>query len=243
MNDKLRFLLLQVRDSDDPMRGQEVECFVRALRCDRSQVEAWDLLAGAPGARDLARADAVLLGGSGRYPPTSTDAWTEPVLETLREIHGRAKPTFASCWGFQAMARALGGKVLHDLTLAELGTHQLRLTEAGKGDPIFAPLGEVFMAQMGHEYRVAELPPGAVLLASTSLVENQAYRFEGLPIWCTQFHPELNRSDLLERVATYPEYIYRIAKMPPERFNELIVDTPETEALLVRFARHVFDGR
>jgi GMP synthase (glutamine-hydrolysing) len=64
---KLRYLLLQVRDPDDPMREHEVGCFVRVLRCPPSHVAVFDLLAGWPKPRDLARCDIVLLGGSGDY--------------------------------------------------------------------------------------------------------------------------------------------------------------------------------
>jgi GMP synthase (glutamine-hydrolysing) len=43
-------------------------------------------------------------------------------------------------------------------------------------------------------------------------------------------------------VQTYPQYIERIAGLPPERFPEMIRETPETEALLKRFVRLVFGG-
>lgn len=240
MQTHLKFLLLQVRNQGDPMRDQEVASFQRALGCKDHQVEPWDLLAGAPNQHDLERFDLILLGGSGHYSATSNDPWIEPILDCLRELHQQAKPTFASCWGFQAMARALGGSVIHDLSRAELGTHWLRLTVAGKHDPVFAPLGELFGGQMGHEDRVEQLPADAILLASTDMVENQAYRFADKPIYCTQFHPELNLADLTDRVQQYPEYIQRICGMPVERFNELLEDTPETEKLLPRFVQSVF---
>jgi GMP synthase (glutamine-hydrolysing) len=158
----------------------------------------------------------------------------------LRLVFEARQPTFASCWGFQALARALGGRVVKDLSHAEVGTHELCLTAEGLADPVFGPLGRRFEAQMGHEDRVVELPPGAVRLAFSQLVENQAYRFDDRPVYCTQFHPELNCHDLLLRVKTYPEYVERIAGLPPERFHELLRDTPGTEALLKRFVMHVF---
>jgi len=240
MNEKLRFLLLQVRNPDDPMRGQEVNCFRRVLQCNGNQITPWDLLGGTPGRADLDAHDVVLLGGSGEYSATSTDPWIDPILDCLREIHRTSKPTFASCWGFQAMARAMGGEVIKDMQRAELGTHWLHLTEAGHEDPIFAPLGEIFGAQMGHEDRVSQLPPDAIRLASTDLVDNQAYRFRDKPIYCTQFHPELNVTDLMGRVNQYPEYIHRICGMPPERFGELLEETLATEQLITRFVNCFF---
>ena len=240
MNSSLRFLLLQVRDAGDPMLQQEIGCFAVAIGCELDQITTINLLVGCPTDRDLDCADMVLLGGSGRYSATADAPWLDRTLASLRELHARGKPTFASCWGFQAMARALGGTVINDPSRAELGTHRVKLPDSGKRDPIFGPLGDVFEAQMGHEDRVAELPPDAVLLASTGLVQNQAFRFENLPIYCTQFHPELSVRDMIGRVCAYPEYVSRIAGLPPERFQELCWATPSASKILPRFIQQVF---
>ena len=59
---------------------------------------------------------------------------------------------------------------------AEVGTHEVVLTPAGREDPVFAHLRSSFKAQMGHEDLVETLPPHTTLLASTPRVVNQAYR-------------------------------------------------------------------
>ena len=41
---KLRYLLLQIRTPQDPMRQQEVGCFARAIDCDPSAIATFDLL-------------------------------------------------------------------------------------------------------------------------------------------------------------------------------------------------------
>jgi GMP synthase (glutamine-hydrolysing) len=237
--DKVRYLLLQVRNPDDPMRRHEVTCFARALGCESERIEVFDLISGVPTRKLIDSSDVVLLGGSGDYSVAAGGAWLPAALEAMRELHDGSKPTFASCWGFQAMARALGGAVVTDLSRAELGTHSLRLTPAGKHDPVFGPLGEVFLAQMGHQDIVIELPPDAELLASSDRVENQAFCFPGKPIYCTQFHPELRRADLLLRLDAYPQYVECIAGTTVEEFAACCRDTPECEALLPRFVRHV----
>jgi GMP synthase (glutamine-hydrolysing) len=168
--------------------------------------------------------------------------WLERTLDSLRMLHDRRQRLFASCWGFQAMARALGGLVVKDPEHAELGTREVELTDAGIADPVFGPLGSPFYAQMGHEDVVAELPPGAIRLASTNRVKNQAYRLEGLPIYCTQFHPELNREALIERIITYPDYVKKIAGVSVDEFSPTVQDTPETEQLLTRFLEIACDS-
>ncbi|MHC4219072.1 MAG: type 1 glutamine amidotransferase [Planctomycetota bacterium] len=240
---KLRYLLLQVRNPGDPMREQEVGCFARVLRCPPSHVAVFDLLGGWPSPRDLARYDIVLLGGSGDYSVAEGGEWLEPSLEAMRELYVINKPTFASCWGFQAMTRALGGEVVVDLDRAEVGTHELFLTATGRGDPVFGPLAEagpVFHAQQGHVDIVERLPDDAELLVSSRRVENQAFRFPGKHIYCTQFHPELDRRTLLERLQRYPSYIEKTAGMPYEQFARAHChESPHTEGLLLRFVRQV----
>jgi len=228
------------------MLAQEVGCFARMLDCQLSDIDVFDLLGSAAPGDQLHAADMILLGGSGHYSAASEPGspqpqpWLERALDTMRELHRIAKPTFASCWGFQAMARALGGQCVNDLPHAEVGTIELHLTEAGRNDPLFGGLPPVFAAQAGHEDHVVELPPDAVLLASSDRVAEQAFHFKGKPIYCTQFHPELDRAALLERVIAYPEYVVRIARVPFEEFIESVRETPESNSLLRRFVEMIF---
>jgi GMP synthase (glutamine-hydrolysing) len=239
----LRFLLLQVRNRHDPMLQQEVACFARALDCRPDQIEVFDLIGQAPTVAQLSPFDCVLLGGSGDYSVAEGGSWLEAALFAMRELYELNKPTFASCWGFQAMARALGGTVVTDPRRAELGTVTVRTTAAGQADPLFADLGREFLAQMGHQDIVEQLPPGALLLASTERVENQAFCFPGKPIYCTQFHPELDREGLITRVRAYPQYVENICGMPLAQFEQQHCrETPEANALLRRFMAHVLRG-
>jgi GMP synthase (glutamine-hydrolysing) len=237
----LRYLLLQTRNSGDPMAAQEVRCFARMLDCPISAIDVFDLLSAAPPIDKLTQPDMLLLGGSGHYSAAGEGEWLERALNCMREIHRLAKPTFASCWGFQAMARAMTGKCVHDLPNAEVGTVELMLTEAGRTDPLFAQLPPTFTAQAGHEDHVIALPPDAVLLASSARVPEQAFHFAGLPIYCTQFHPELDRAAMLERVMAYPEYVARIARVPFDDFVHSVQETPEANSLLRRFVEMVFE--
>ena len=233
------FLLLQVRNEDDPMRVQEVECFCKMLPCDAEQIRVHDLLQGEPSPGQWAAAQIVLLGGSGDYSAAGEGAWLERALDVLRQLHDRNKPTFASCWGFQAMARAMGGQVKHDLERAELGTHEAQLTDAGRNDVIFGELPERFLSHMGHEDHVVEFPPDAIHLAFSDRVEQQAFRFADRPIYCTQFHPELHRTAFLERVEAYPRYVAKIAQVSVEEFSRACRETPEANRLLPLFVEHV----
>jgi GMP synthase (glutamine-hydrolysing) len=240
---RLKYLLLQVRNPGDPMRTQEVRCFARALHGAAADIAVFDLLSAYPTLSQLQACDVVLLGGSGDYAVSAGGAWLQPALDAMRELHAIAKPTFATCWGFQAMAQALGGHVVADAARAEIGTLPVALTPAGRADRVFGALagaGERFLAQMGHQDIVERLPGGAVLLAHTDRAP-QAYTFDGLPIYCTQFHPELDRESFLERVRHYPTYVTEITGLPYEVFErDHTLEAPHAGALLLRFLDVVF---
>ncbi len=236
---ELRYLLLQIRDVNDPIGPQEVACFAKALDCKTENIVTLDLLSERLTTTKLDAVDAVLIGGSGNYSAAGESPWLEDVFADLRLLSETRKPTFASCWGFQAIARALGGRCIHDPDHAELGTIEMRLTEAGLADPLFGELGEVFLGLAGHEDHVVELPPDAILLASSELVAQQAFKLAEAPIYCTQFHPELELGTYLERVAAYPQYVNKIACTTLEAFAKHCQDTPQSRQLLKRFAQFV----
>ncbi len=234
-----RYLLLQGRLLEDPMRLQEIRCFARALECDETQITALDLLRDRPSLDQVGAFDVVLIGGSGAYSIAGEEDWVEYVLEMMRGLHDRRIPSFGSCWGFQVMARALGGTVVSDPQRAELGTIPLELTDAALGDPVFGGCTNPLLAQQGHQDIVTALPPDAVLLASSIRVINEAFCFTDRPIYCTQFHPELRREDFVERCHAYPEYVDRIAGLPLDEFIETVQETPQAHRLIRRFVEHV----
>ncbi len=236
---QLTYLLLQVRNPEDPIREHEIDCFAKALGCPVSNIRAHDLITRHPEPQQIDQVDAVLIGGSGDFSVARGGPWLPAAMSTFQDLHRIAKPTFASCWGFQAFARALGGEVVHDISRAELGTLQMTLTPAGKADPIFGPLGSPFQGQLGHEDIVDRLPAGAIRLASSEKVRNQAFTFAGKPIYCTQFHPELECDDLIQRLSAYPSYLEKIMGWSIEEFRQHCHETPETLLILSRFANQL----
>ena len=236
----LTYLLLQVRKPGDLMAAHERCCFAKHLRCPESNIDVHDLIAAQPSEEVIRKVDAVLLGGSGDYSVVSGGPWLESALETMRYLHDQSKPTFASCWGFQAFSLALGGEVVTDLERAEVGSFDLQLTDAGMQDPVFSSLGRTFCAQMGHQDIVEKLPEGATCLSFSEQVANQAFVFSGKPIYGTQFHPELDLSTLLDRLRTYPAYIKSITGLDYEDFvDQKCRESHATEGLLECFARQV----
>ncbi|MFI5360764.1 MAG: type 1 glutamine amidotransferase [Elusimicrobiota bacterium] len=113
------------------------------------------------------------------------------VLHEMRLIQQAADeniPVLGVCLGGQLVAKALGGEVTRS-PRPEIGWYPLELTTAGREDPCFADQDKPRVLQW-HEYEFS-LPRGAILLASSRLCRNQAFRL-GSRILATQFHFEVD---------------------------------------------------
>ncbi|WP_412063046.1 type 1 glutamine amidotransferase [Rubrivirga sp. IMCC45206] len=180
--------------------------------------------------------DAVMIGGAGAYSVTETYDWTPALIDLCHACADRQLPLFGSCWGHQFVARAFGGEVVHDPTRAELGTHTVSLTDAGRRDPLFSTLPTTFGTQMGHHDRVARLPDGAVELAANGTAPYQAFRLGDAPIYGTQFHSELDAETERQRLVAYRAHYPEMADDGEfDAVVDALYETPEADDLLRRF--------
>lgn len=212
------------------METQERNCFLERARLPADQLHPLNVARGdEPTPAHLDPVDALFLGGAGKYSATETYPWTDSVHTLIREAIDRHLPTIGSCWGHQVIARALGGRVVHDPDYAELGCGWVELTNAGAADPLLGRFPNRFQANMGHHDRVVELPPGAVELARNEQ-PYQAFRLEGVPVYATQFHSELDAERERERILVYREY-YRTALPDEETVQRVLNNLAETTAV------------
>lgn len=233
-----RFLLIQVRNPNDSAREHEIDCFSRSIGCQKNRIVPHDLLKSCPSQESVDSVDAVLIGGSGDYSVVDAGDWFNDASRFFRHLCESGKPTFASCWGFQAIAKALGGEVVTDLNRAEVGTIELEMTNAGTNDPVFGPLGRKFEVQIGHQDIVEKLPKLTSLLCSSNKVTNQAFVVNGKPIYGTQFHPEMRLNDLVHRLENYPEYVRKITGLTMHEFAKTCSESLETQTLIQRFVQN-----
>ncbi len=210
--------------------------FARLLGVAEDDLVSFSLITGPAPAGLLDEAELVFIGGSGDY--SVVRHWNRGVARTMEALHQRSKPTFGSCWGFQALARALGGEVVQEPAFVEVGFREFRLTRAGRRDPVFGGFADGrFPAVIGHEDTVTRLPPGAVRLASTDRVPNQAFVFRDRPIYGTQFHPELDGPDLIARLTRYPRYIPLAGYRSLDDLAAALPPLTVAAALIRRFCR------
>ncbi|MEQ1570563.1 MAG: type 1 glutamine amidotransferase [Myxococcota bacterium] len=233
-----RALLVSLRDPHDPMALQEARCFATRARLPLDAVDLHPMVEGRPDAGRLRRYDAVFFGGSGAYSVLDDVGWIRDGMATCLEVIELRIPAWASCFGFQGVSLALGGEVVRDDARQELGSYELRLTEAGVADPVIGALPPVFWGQEGHHDHVITLPRGVTRLAVGSGIENQAFVVDGSPFYASQFHPELTSDTTIER------FVHYAALYAEPGTSDAIVahlrsgpDTPEMGEVLARLAR------
>jgi len=233
-----RALLVSLREPSDPMAAHERRCFAERSRLPLDAVAVHPMTEGRPSRELLRRHDVALFGGSGAYSVLDDVAWIKDGLATLIDVVELRIPAWASCFGFQGLSLAMGGKVVADVQRQELGSVKLSLTDTGKEDPILSVLPPTFFAQQGHHDHVDGLPPGVTLLATGQAIPHQAFKVDGAPFWASQFHPELTAQSTLDRYLHYRRLYSRDTDADAELARmKAGVDTPEMGEVLPRLVQ------
>ena len=127
-------------------------------------------------------------------------------------------PVFGICYGFQAMAKALGGEVAKT-GLSEFGATELTVTGQSC---LFDSLPETQSVWMSHGDSVQQAPSGFKVIASSAganvaAFEDQSRKFAGV-----QFHPEVGHTDFGQDILKH--FLYDIAGLTPDWTTAGIVE-------------------
>ena len=163
---------------------------------------------------------------------TEQAPWMLRAEPYLRDLAGSGTPVLGICFGHQILAHALGGKVTKNPRGREIGT--VSVTKVA-GDPLFSSLGDPFAVNATHVESVVALPPGARLLATTSLDPYAAYAL-GETVRCVQFHPEID-GDAMRGYIGARAHFMRAEGLDPESTLARAHDA-DGAAILRSFVRH-----
>ena len=161
---------------------------------------AWDVIEldeGAP-IPELSRYDAMLVFGG------PMDVWQEDqhpwlVMEkaAIRTfVKDMRRPFLGVCLGHQLLADALGGTV-GPMARPKVGVAELRLTQAGRADPLFRELAEPMRSVQWHGAEVKTLPQHAVVLVENDDCPVQAFRAYDCA-YGLQYHVEVEERTIAE---------------------------------------------
>ncbi len=233
---QLKILLMQIRD-DEQTRLEEFAEFVRYGELAPSQIDVLDVFQTPSFTPDcLAGYDALFVGGSSDASVTQPDRYpfVAPAKQLLLACLERRLPVFASCFGFQVAVEALGGKVVEDKANMEMGTYPLWLTEAAAHDRLFHDVPNGFWAVSGHKERAIVMPDNAILLAYSDRCPYHAFKLVDAPFYGFQFHPEVDRDDLSQRITRYQSR-YLDSHDSLNQILQTLQDTPIANQLIHKF--------
>ena len=201
------FLLLGIR-GEQAAADEEYDAFLRFTDLPEERLRRVRLEAAPLGRVDLDEWAGIFLGGgpfNASDPEAGKSATQRRVeaelAELLDDVVARDFPFLGACYGIGTLGRHQGAVV--DRRFAEpIGRVPIRLTAAGREDPLFGVLPETFEAFLGHKEAVRDLPAHAVHLAFSTACPVQAFRI-GAHAYATQFHPELDIAGLCTRIEVY----------------------------------------
>ncbi|MDG2991831.1 type 1 glutamine amidotransferase [Candidatus Synechococcus calcipolaris G9] len=222
----LRILLLQARN-DPTTQAEELAEFIRFSHLNAHQftvLNGFDCPDFTPNVID--GYDALFVGGSSDASVLHPDRYPfVPAAEALLlSCIERKIPVLASCFGFQIAVQALGGTIILDRPNMEMGTYRISLTPAAQTDPLFQDVPDSFLAVSGHQERALTLPEGVIHLAQSDRCPYHAFRLPNLPFYGFQFHPEVDRQDLIARISRYCDRYFD----DPEHLQQMIQKVQET---------------
>lgn len=142
---------------------------------------------------------AIILSGG----PSSVYAEGAPGIDTA--VFTAGVPVFGMCYGFQLMAKGLGGEVAHT-GAREYGRTPVSVSEPGT---LLAGIPGEHKVWMSHGDSVAQAPEGFTVLASTDVTPVAAFEDVDRGLAGVQWHPEVLHSEHGQKVLEH--FLHHIA--------------------------------
>lgn len=236
---QLKLLLLQIRDKPQ-VREEEFNSFVSFSGLSENQLDilnVFDTPSFEPNQID--EYDALIIGGASEASVLEPETYTflEDSYRMVRYALEINKPVFASCFGFQVAVVAMGGEIVRDEHDFEIGTVAIDLTDAAKEDPLMSKMPNPFLAVSVHRERAPTLPEQCKMLAESPACPH-VFKVKEKPFWAFQFHPEVDKKILIERLTVFREQYTKDA----EHLDYVLthaVETPESNALVRYFVEYL----
>ena len=237
--DKLKLLLLQIRD-EPRVRAEEHRSFCTYSGLQPEQLAVHNVFDSPDfGTEILEGYDALIVGGASEASVLEPQQFpfVPASIRLMRTCMARDFPVFASCFGFQLAVLALGGEIIRDDRDFEMGCIPIQLTEEAATDALFHDAPDGFHAVAVHRERSVDFPDGVVPLAFTDQCSH-AFRVEGKRFWAFQFHPEVDRRTLIERLTIFSAH-YTEGAGHLQKILNAAVETPYSNNLVSHFVDRV----
>jgi GMP synthase (glutamine-hydrolysing) len=218
-----KILILQLRP--DRIADTEYTSFLKWGQIDEKSVHRIRMEEnGIPKDVDPGNYAAVIVGG-GPSNVSDDDAkkcdkqkkFEKDLFRILDTVVENDIPFLGACYGIGILSCHQGACVSKEKYGEGVGAVTVRINDDGRDDELLKDLPREFRAFVGHKEACQAVPQNATLLAGSDTCPVQMYRIKN-NIYATQFHPEMDREEVINRINVYKFAGY----FPPEDADKLI---------------------
>ncbi|MBI4733365.1 MAG: type 1 glutamine amidotransferase [Rubrobacteridae bacterium] len=174
-----------VLENDDEIKDQNLSKAIIELIGAKARCEVFEPNSGFK--RALPRSTKGIIVGGGLPSVNDRKDWIDDEVALIRQAVSLKLPIFGICFGHQLIGKAFGGKVVrHERKVGF--AHIVKVADS----PIFDGLPERWRSPVYHQDRLEIVPEGLKLIATSDYCAVQAMSHRYLPIYSTQFHPEIH---------------------------------------------------
>lgn len=170
---------------------ERAENFLEILDKDQAEFYVWRAFREPKPALDF---DGIILTGgpmSAKELAQTHNQYFQDEIDLIKKEIDKNTPILGICLGFQLLSYLLGGKLAYKQGWLR-GWFTQNLTNDGIQDLLFKGCPKSFSIFEFHQDKVVELPPNAVLLATSERCPIEAFKINNKPVWGIQFHPEIS---------------------------------------------------